>query len=100
MLRLTGVCRCTEGNGMTLEVQCAAIGCARFSGRVSVRLVIVTAFILAPWLSAYAQSIASPEDEYKRLVKVSEDIHPLGDTPFGERIGLYDGSLSFEQVDI
>ncbi|WP_429199205.1 hypothetical protein [Luteibacter sp. W1I16] len=42
----------------------------------------------------------TPEDEYKKLVKVSEDIQPLGDTPFGERISLYDGSLTFEQVDI
>ncbi|MDF4025694.1 hypothetical protein P3W24_12025 [Luteibacter sp. PPL201] len=49
---------------------------------------------------AGAQTMAKPEDEYKKLIKVNEDIQPLGDTPFGERIGLYDGSLSFNQTDI
>lgn len=49
---------------------------------------------------AGAQTTAKPEDEYKKLIKVNEDIQPLGDTPFGERIGLNDGSLSFSQTDI
>lgn len=49
---------------------------------------------------AQTQPNSTPEDEYKRLIKVNEDIQPLGDTPFGERISLYDGSLSFEQTDI
>jgi YD repeat-containing protein len=47
-----------------------------------------------------AQTVVQPEDEYKKLISVSEDIRPLGDNPFGERISLYDGSLSFRQVDV
>jgi YD repeat-containing protein len=50
---------------------------------------------------AHAQSTTvSPEDEYRKAIKVSEDIQPLGENPFGEQIGLYNGSLSFQQTDI
>lgn len=49
----------------------------------------------------HAQSAGvSPEDEYHKAIKVSEDIQPLGDTPFGEQIGLYNGGLSFAQTDV
>jgi hypothetical protein len=51
------------------------------------------------FMVAHAQSV-TPEDEYRKLIKVSEDIQLLGENPFGERIGLYDGSLSFNQTDI
>ncbi|SHM52254.1 YD repeat-containing protein, partial [Rhodanobacter sp. OK091] len=46
----------------------------------------------------HAQSV--PETEYKQLIRVNEDIQPLGEHPFGENIGLYDGTLSFTQTDI
>lgn len=63
-----------------------------------------TALVAAAWLlvgmSVRAQTSATPEQEYKKLIKVNEDIQPLGDTPFGERISLYDGSLSFGQTDV
>lgn len=42
----------------------------------------------------------NPEDEYKKLVKVDEEIAPLGETPFGESVNVYDGGLSFHVVDI
>ena len=42
----------------------------------------------------------TPENEYKKRIRVSEDIQPLGENPFGEQIGLYNGALSFEQKDI
>ena len=48
---------------------------------------------------AHAQSVV-PEDEYKKLTRVSEDIQPLGEHPFGEDISIYDGALSFVQTDI
>ncbi|WP_426687234.1 hypothetical protein [Rhodanobacter ginsengiterrae] len=49
---------------------------------------------------AHAQStVFTPEDEYKKLIRVNEDIQPLGEHPFGENISLYDGSLSFQQTD-
>lgn len=48
----------------------------------------------------YTQSVVTPEDEYRKLIRVNEDIQPLGENPFGEAISLYSGSLSFEQTDI
>ena len=51
-------------------------------------------------LSALHAQTVTPEDEYKKLIRVSEDIQPLGEHPFGESISLYDGSLSFQQTDV
>jgi YD repeat-containing protein len=48
----------------------------------------------------HAQAAVTPEDEYKKLIRVNEEIQPLGATPFGENVSLYNGSLSFEQTDI
>ena len=49
--------------------------------------------------AAYAATV-TPEDEYRKLIKVNEDVQPLGENPFGEKISLYDGSLSFRQADV
>ncbi len=46
-----------------------------------------------------AQSV-SIESEWKKLLRVNEDIQPLGPNAFGESISTYDGSLSFRQVDL
>jgi YD repeat-containing protein len=67
---------------------------------MSLRRAAILAAFLLPVSVAFAQTTATPEDEYKKLIKVNEDLQPLGENPFGERIGLYDGSLSFEQVDV
>ena len=40
------------------------------------------------------------ESEYVERTRVSQDVEPLGQDAFGEQINLYNGSLSFEQVDI
>lgn len=41
----------------------------------------------------HAQAAAvTPEDEFKKKIRVSEDIQPLGENPFGEQISLYNGS--------
>jgi RHS repeat-associated protein len=50
--------------------------------------------------TAHAQSSVSPEDEYKKLIKVDQDVAPLSANPFGETIDLYDGSLSFNETDV
>lgn len=42
----------------------------------------------------------SPEDEYKKLVKVDEEIKPLGETPFGESVNVFNGTLSFHVTDL
>ncbi|KRE90574.1 hypothetical protein ASG87_18635 [Frateuria sp. Soil773] len=49
---------------------------------------------------AQAAQPVTPEEEYKKNIRVSEDIQPLGENPFGESISLYTGGLSFEQTDI
>ncbi|HEY4291485.1 hypothetical protein [Luteibacter sp.] len=87
---------------MRLDVHGAAVSRVPLGERLSLRFATVVVSLLLP-LAAHAQSAPganSPEDEYKKFIKVSEDIEPLGDTPFGEHISLYDGSLSFEQTDI
>lgn len=49
----------------------------------------------------HAQSTSvTPEDEFKQKIRVSQDIQPLGEKPFGENISLYNGSLSFTQTDV
>lgn len=50
--------------------------------------------------AAWSQSSVTPEDEYRKLIKINEDIQPLGENPFGENISLYDGSLSFDVTDV
>lgn len=52
------------------------------------------------WVSATVQAQNRPEDEYKDLIRISQNIQPLGQHPFGMDVGLYDGTLSFEQTDI
>lgn len=48
-----------------------------------------------------AQSSAvTPESEFQKRIKVSEEIQPVGEHPFGESISLYNGALSFEENDI
>ncbi|WP_233842208.1 hypothetical protein [Dyella sp. 2HG41-7] len=54
-------------------------------------------FALAGW--CHAQSV-TPEDDYKQLIQVDQNIHPLGEHPFGENISLYDGTVSFEETDV
>lgn len=59
---------------------------------------LVAVFIVG---HAQGQSAAvTPESEYQKRIKVSEDIQPVGDHPFGENIGLYNGALSFEENDV
>ncbi|MEY2168377.1 MULTISPECIES: hypothetical protein [unclassified Rhodanobacter] len=57
----------------------------------------VAMLVLSGW--CHAQTV-TPEDEYKQLIKVNQDIQPLGAHPFGENISLYDGTLSFEETDV
>ncbi len=51
-------------------------------------------------VSLHAWGQSTPEDEYKKLIKVDQDIHPLGEHPFGEDISLMYGSLSFHVTDV
>jgi hypothetical protein len=66
--------------------------------RACASAVLLACALAAPTVGA--QTSATPEQEYKKLIKVNEEIQPLGATPFGERINLYDGSLSFSQTDV
>lgn len=50
-------------------------------------------------LHAQATNV-TPEDEYRKLIRVDEEIHPLGENLFGETVSLYNGTLSFEQTDV
>ncbi|MDZ4326377.1 MAG: hypothetical protein U1A73_15380 [Pseudomonas sp.] len=47
-----------------------------------------------------ADTVVNPSTEYLNRIKGAETIQPLGDTPFGESISLFNGALSFRQTDI
>jgi hypothetical protein len=68
--------------------------------RMRFLLLILTLFFAVPEAWSQSSSGNTPESEYKKLIKVDEEVQPLGANPFGESISLYDGSLSFEQTDI
>jgi hypothetical protein len=61
--------------------------------------VVLAALIFSAVAAGQAQN-TTPEEEYRKSIKVNEDIEPLGETPFGENISLYDGGLSFTYTDI
>ncbi|MHB1059921.1 MAG: RHS repeat domain-containing protein [Rhodanobacter sp.] len=62
-------------------------------------IVLLGLAVLVP-ISEQCHAQAAPESEYKQLINVHQDIQPLGDNPFGEQIGLYNGALSFAVTDI
>ncbi|HEY4144142.1 hypothetical protein [Pinirhizobacter sp.] len=49
-------------------------------------LVASVAMVVAVCLVGRAFADVTPEDEYKKKIRVSEEISPLGEHPFGERI--------------
>jgi len=63
------------------------------------RWLALVAAVYAAGASAQASN-TTPEEEYRKLIRVNEDIQPLGETPFGENVSLYDGRLSFSSTDI
>ena len=63
------------------------------------RSLVSAALVMAPMLggSALGQELAAAALE---RVKVRSTVQPLGPTPFGEKINMYTGSLSFTQTDV
>ncbi|URX62469.1 hypothetical protein KR767_20950 [Luteibacter anthropi] len=55
--------------------------------------------MLVAWEASAQTATTNPENEYKKLVEVKEDIQPIGDNPFGENVNVYDGTLSFHVTD-
>lgn len=47
-----------------------------------------------------AVAAVTPEDEFSTRIRTSQAIRPIGDQPFGEVVNLYNGSISFRQIDI
>lgn len=60
----------------------------------------VLACVLGMMATAVTAQSVSIESEWKKLLRINEDIQPLGPNAFGESISTYDGSLSFRQVDL
>jgi hypothetical protein len=60
---------------------------------------VAAVLVTAPMVggSAFGQELAAAALE---RVRVRSTVQPLGPTPFGERINLYTGSLSFTQTDV
>ena len=64
------------------------------------RAVLCLAAALGSYACVVHAQTSTPEDEYKKLIRVTEDISPLGENPFGEHVSLYTGALSFQATDI
>jgi YD repeat-containing protein len=71
---------------------------ARLWGRLGLSLCAAVAFGLSGM--AWSQSTVTPDQEYQQLIKVNQDIEPLGANPFGENISPYNGELSFDETDV
>ncbi|TBR39411.1 MULTISPECIES: RHS repeat protein [Dyella] len=71
--------------------------------KVGRRACAIGTFVLLGLVSLHAAAQSAdvkPEDEYKKKIRVTDDIQPLGETPFGENLSLYNGTLSFSQTDV
>ncbi|MEZ2418491.1 hypothetical protein [Luteibacter sp. RCC_6_2] len=56
---------------------------------------------LALGLFVFRAALAqTPEEEFKNLIRVDDSVQPLGESPFGERLSLYTGELSFFYTDV
>jgi YD repeat-containing protein len=64
------------------------------------RAALCLAAVLGSYVCVVHAQTSTPEDEYKKLIRVTQDISPLGENPFGEHISLYTGALSFQTTDI
>jgi len=67
----------------------------QWQGRRSVVL-----FLFLSLLGLEQATAVTPEDEFDKRIRTSQNIQPLGENPFGENISLYNGALTFRQVDI
>ncbi|MDY4282975.1 RHS repeat protein [Xanthomonas sp. LF06-19] len=61
---------------------------------------IVVLFVCLSVSGLQSALAVTPEDEFDKRIRTSREIQPLGDKPFGEEISLYNGALTFRQVDI
>ncbi len=59
----------------------------------------IVTLTIAAWCGLAVAEV-TPEAEYGNYVAKGNTIQPLGDSPFGESINLYDGAISFSQADV
>jgi hypothetical protein len=64
------------------------------------RICLWAAVIVCLFASVGRAQSVTPEDEFRQLLRVNQEIAPLGATPFGESVSLYNGELSFSQTDV
>ncbi|WP_433925609.1 hypothetical protein [Stenotrophomonas nematodicola] len=74
-----------------LRLRCAA--------KALLLLSMLASGLLAP-LAAQAQIIPTWREEYDKRLKYGDLVEPLKGEIFGEKINLYDGSVSFSATDI
>ena len=60
----------------------------------------VVLLVCLSFLGVEQAAAVTPEDEFDKRIRTSQNIQPLGETPFGENINLYNGVLNFRQLDI
>ncbi|KAG9590063.1 hypothetical protein KCV01_g12006, partial [Aureobasidium melanogenum] len=91
-----------RSRGLTLGGREQAVSCEQWMGNHRawrLRTFVAALFTLTAWGASAQSANSNPEDEYKKLVKVDEEIQPLGENPFGENVNVYDGTLSFHITD-
>lgn len=62
--------------------------------------VVLCSFLVVALAGAAAAPTQAEGFSYQERLKLYQKIEPMGDTPFGEQIGLYTGSLSFNHLDV
>jgi YD repeat-containing protein len=61
---------------------------------------VMAACLGSTWLVHANSDESTPEEQFHRRIKMSDDIKPLGEDAFGETVDLYTGELFFRQVDL
>ena len=61
---------------------------------------LLTAVSLLMPLAAHAQIVPTWREEYDKRLKYGDLVEPLKGEIFGEKVNLYDGSVSFTATDI
>lgn len=75
-----------------------------FCGKGGFGSLLAVCLLLAPWC-AHAQSAPSysgvdPYEQYGKRIDAAEQVAPLTDTIFGDKVSLYNGATSFEATDV
>jgi YD repeat-containing protein len=67
---------------------------------MGIKKLLLGSLIVCLSTTAFAQSARNPWEEYSRLITSKATVGEMNESPFNEKVDLYNGSLSFRYVDI